>query len=134
MNGASWLAGIGWVRRLGLALALLALWAPGGRAAEAIVVTFQVEDAGEVITSDVKRLRLAGPAEIRFAVITPYIAQVFGDDLTIPRNLMRFTVLAGARRVLSQMSAAQALKPEAVDAIVADIDRTLDYLGVSVES
>jgi hypothetical protein len=80
------------VKHLALALALLALWGLGVRAADTIVVVLQVEDA-EIITSDLKRLRLAEPAEVRFAVTTPYIAQVFGNDLTVPRNLMRLTVL-----------------------------------------
>jgi hypothetical protein len=134
MNAASWSAGMGWVGRLALALVLLASCGAGAHAAEPIVVVFSVEDAGEVISSDLKRMRLAEPAEVRFAVITPYIARVFGDDLTLPRTLMRFTVLASARRVLGELSAAEALKPEAVRAVVADIDRALDYVGVSVES
>jgi hypothetical protein len=134
MNDTSRLAGIGWVRRLGLALAVLALWTPGVRAAEAIVVTIPVEDAGEVISSDLKRMRLAEPAVVRFAATTPYIAQVFGDDLRIPRDLMRFTLLASARRVLGELPATEALKPEAVRAVLADLEHAIDYLGVSVES
>jgi hypothetical protein len=128
------LSGIGWAARLGLALAVVALWAPGVRAAEAIVVAIPVEDAGEVISLDVKRLRLAEPAEIRFVVTTPYIARVFGSDLTIPRDLMRLTLLASARRVLSQLPATEALRPEAARAVVADVERAIDYLGVSVEA
>jgi len=133
MNRADWFAGFGWVNRLALALALLAPWGPGVRAADAIVVVLQVESS-EIITSDLKRLRLAEPAEVRFAVTTPYVAQVFGDDLKIPRDMMRLTVLASARRVLGEMSATEALKPEAVRAIVTEVDRALDYLGVAVES
>ena len=121
------------MKRLALALALLALWGLGVRAADTIVVVLQVEDA-EIITSDLKRLRLAEPAEVRFAVTTPYIAQVFGNDLTVARSLMRLTVLASARRVLSQLPATEAVKPEAARAIVAEVDRALDYLGVAVES
>jgi hypothetical protein len=133
MNGASWSAGMEWVKRVALAFALLAPWSLGVRAADTIVVMLHIEDP-EIITSDRKRLRLAEPAEVRFAVTTPYIAQVFGDDLTIPRNLMRLTVLASARRVLGELPATEAIKPEAARAIVADIDRVLAYLGVSVES
>ena len=133
MNRGHWCAGFGWVQRLALALALLALWGLGVRAANTNVVVLKVEDA-EIITSDLKRLRLAEPAEVRFAVTTPYIAQVFGDDLTVPRDLMRLTVLMSARRVLSQLSATEAVKPEAARAIVAEVDRALAYLGVAVES
>jgi hypothetical protein len=76
MNGTSWLAGMGWVKRLGVALAVLALWAPSGRAAETIVVTIvvtiPVEDAGEVISSDPKRLRLGrGPVRRDDALFRP---------------------------------------------------------------
>jgi hypothetical protein len=138
MTGASWLAGMGWVRRLGLVLALLALSAPGLRAAEAIVVvtivvTIPVEDAGEVISSDPKRLRLAEPAVIRFAVTTPYFAQVF-SDLTTASNALRLEMLSSARRVLGELPATEALKPEAARAVIADLERSIDYLGVSVES
>jgi hypothetical protein len=122
------------MRRLALALAVLALWSPGVRAAEAIVVTIPVEDAGEVITSDPKRIRLAEPAVVRFAVTTPYIAQVFGDDLRIPRDMIRYLLLASARKVLGELPATQALKPEAARAVVADLERAIDHLGVSVES
>ena len=132
MNRGHWSAGFG-VKRLALALALLALWGLGVRAANTIIVVLQVEGA-EIITSDLKRLRLAEPAEVRFAVTTPYIAQVFGDDLTVPRDLMRLTVLMSARRVLSELSATEAVKPEAARAIVAEVDRELAYLGVAVES
>jgi hypothetical protein len=133
MNRDQWSARYGWVKRLALALALLALWGLGVRAADMIVVVLQVDNS-EIITSDLKRLRLAEPAEVRFAVTTPYIAQVFGDDLTVPRDLMRLTVLMSARRVLSQLSATEAVKPEAAGAIVAEVDRELAYLGVAVES
>src|SRR5262245_48378840 len=133
MNGTSWLAGMGWVKRLNVALAVLALWAPGVRAAETIVVTIPVEDAGEVISSDPKRLRLAEPAVIRFAMTTPYFAQVF-RDLTTARDRLRLEVLASARRVLGELPATEALKPEAARAVVADPERAIDYLGVSVES
>jgi len=114
-------------------LAVLALWAPGGRAAETIVVTIPVEDAGEVISSDPKRLRLAEPAVIRFAMTTPYFAQVF-RDLTTARDRLRLEVLASARRVLGELPATEALKPETARAVVADLERAIDYLGVSVES
>ena len=132
MNRGHRCAEFGWVKRLVLALALLVLWGPGVRAADTIVVVLQVEGA-EIITSDVKRVRLAEPAEVRFAVTTPYIAQVFSDDL-IPRDLMRLTVLSSARRVLSQLSATEAVEPEAARAIVAEVDSALAYLGVVVES
>ena len=114
-------------------LAVLALWAPGGRAAETIVVTIPVEDGGEVISSDPKRLRLAEPAVIRFAMTTPYFAQVF-RDLTTARDRLRLEVLASARRVLGELPATEALKPETARAVVADLERAIDYLGVSVES
>jgi len=114
-------------------LAVLALWAPGGRAAETIVVTIPVEDAGEVISSDPKRLRLAEPAVIRFAMTTPYFAQVF-RDLTTARDRLRLEVLASARRVLGELPATEALKPETARAVVADLERAIDYLGVSVEA
>ena len=118
-------------------LAVLALWAPGGRAAETIVVTIvvtiPVEDAGEVISSDPKRLRLAEPAVIRFAVTTPYFAQVF-SDLTTASNALRLEMLSSARRVLGELPATEALKPEAARAVIADLERSIDYLGVSVES
>ena len=138
MNITSWLADIGRVGRLGLALAVLALWAPGVRAAEpivvvTIVVTIPVEDAGEVISSDAKRLRLAEPAVIRFAVTTPYFAQVF-SDLTTASNALRLEMLSSARRVLGELPATEALKPEAARAVIADLERSIDYLGVSVES
>jgi hypothetical protein len=121
-----------------LVLALLALSAPGLRAAEAIVVvtivvTIPVEDAGEVISSDPKRLRLAEPAVIRFAVTTPYFAQVF-SDLTTASNALRLEMLSSARRVLGELPATEALKPEAARAVIADLERSIDYLGVSVES
>jgi hypothetical protein len=134
MSGTSWFASVGWVKRFGLALVLLAVSGLAVRGAEPIVVALQVEDAAEIITSDLKRLRLAGPAEVRFAVTTTYIAQVFGDDLTVPRGLMRVTVISSARRVLGQLSAAEAVKPEAASAVVAQVDRDLASLGVAVES
>jgi len=133
MGDASWSAGTRWVQRLALGLALLSLSGLGVRAADTIVVALTVEDAGEVITTDLKRLRLAQAAEVRFAVTTPYIAQVFGNDPTIPRDLMRLTVIASGRRVLGELSAAEAMKPEAARAIAAEVDRALDYLGVAVE-
>jgi hypothetical protein len=61
MNRCHWSAGFGWVKRFALALALLALWGLGVRAADTIVVVLQVENS-EIITDDLKRLRLAEPA------------------------------------------------------------------------
>jgi regulator of protease activity HflC (stomatin/prohibitin superfamily) len=70
---------------------------------------------------------------VRFAVTTPYFAQVF-RDLTTARDGLRLEVLASARRVLGELPATEALKPEAARAVVADLERAIDYLGVSVES
>lgn len=112
-------------------LALCCLCTPAF-AAEAISVTIAPDDS-EIITTDLKRIRPAEPAEIRFRVTTGYIEEVFGKDLAIPRAQMRLAVFASARRVLGGMTSAQATGPDAPRAIVAEINRDLAHLGVAVE-
>lgn len=127
--------GVKLARLVGFALAALALSClhPPARAADTISVTIAPEDS-EIITTDFKRIRPAEPAEIRFKITTGTIAQVFGNDLTVPRTQMRLAVLSGARRVLGAMTGAQAAGPDAPGAIIAQVDRDLSHLGVAVES
>jgi len=68
MNSTNWLSGIGRAGRLGLALAVVALWAPGAGAAEPIVVAIQVEDAG-LMPSEMKRLRLLEEENVKLKKI-----------------------------------------------------------------
>jgi hypothetical protein len=122
------------VRRWIAAIVLVAMSLSGGRAFAADIITVTIAPhESEIITSDLKRIRPAEAAELRFKATTPHIAQMFGSDLTVPRNRMRLTVIASARRVLSAMTGAQAIGPEAPPDIVKEIDRALADMGVTVE-
>jgi hypothetical protein len=101
-------------------------------ATDTITVSIAPDDS-EIITSDLKRVRPAEGAEVRFKVVTPYIAQVFGNDLTVPRSRIRITVIGAARRVLGAMTGAQATGPDGPSAVVREIDRALSDMGVQVE-
>lgn len=115
----------------GLAALALCCLCPPAFAAEAISVTIVPEDS-EIITTDLKRIRPAGPAEISVRITTPYIGQVFGADLTTPRAMVRLAVLSSARRVLGAMTGAQATAPDAARAVMEQADRDLASLGVAV--
>jgi hypothetical protein len=120
-----------------LAVAALAVvmvsfgWRPAS-ATDTITVSITPDDS-EIITTDLKRIRPAEAAEVRFKVTTPYIAQVFGNDLAVPQSRMRITVIGGARRVLGAMTGAQATGPDGPPAVVREIDRALSDMGVQVE-
>ena len=96
-----------------------------------VLVTIEIGDS-EVITTDLKRIRPAAPAQVRFTVVNDSIASIFRDDLTIPLTRMRLTVLSAARRVLGERTLAEALGSEAIRAVVAEIDHDLVDLGVVV--
>lgn len=81
--------------------------------------------------ADLKRIRPAQTAELRFRIVTPFIAQTFGDDLTVPRSRIR--LIASARRVLSTMTGAQATGPEGSAAVIQEVDRVLAGMGVAVD-
>jgi hypothetical protein len=124
--------GGGTARSIVFGLAVLALSCLRASAADTITITIAPQDS-EVITTDLKRIRPAAPADIRFKVTTNYIEQVFGKDLTIPRNLMQLAVLSSARRVLGAMTGAQATGPDAARAVMEQVDRDLARIGVAVE-
>ena len=89
--------------------------------------------AEEIMTADLKRIRPAQTAEVRFRITSPFIAQTFGNDLTAPRTRIRLIVIASARRVLSTMTGAQATGPEGPPAVMKEVDRALAGMGVTVQ-
>ena len=113
------------------ALVWLSLCTPV-HSADAISVIIEPNDS-EIITTDLKRIRPAAPAEIRFKVTTNYIEQAFGNDLTKPRSYLKTAVISSARRVLSAMTGAQATGPDGASAVMNQVDRDVSELGVSVE-
>ena len=76
-----------------------------------ITITIAVEDS-EIITTDLKRIRLAEPAEVRFALTTNYIELLYGADLTTPRRGVRLEVIAAARGTLGALTGAEATRDE----------------------
>jgi hypothetical protein len=102
------------------------------RAAEPISVTIAVEDS-EIITADLKRIRLAQPAEVRFALTTSYLELLYGTDFTKPRAMMRLEVLAAARATLAGVTGVEATRDDGVRLVIEAINRRLAYMGVTVE-
>ena len=97
-----------------------------------ISVTLEV-DSLEIITRDLKRIRLAAPAEVRFAVLTNFIESVFKDDLAVARNLMKFSVMSHARQVLAEKTLAEVLQSEVMQDVIAAVDLDMARLGVRVQ-
>jgi len=97
-----------------------------------ISVTIEV-DSPEIITRDLKRIRLAAPAEVRFAVLTNFIETVFKDDLAVARNLMKFSVMSHARKVLAEKTLDAAQQNEAMQEVMAAVDADMARLGVKVQ-
>jgi hypothetical protein len=120
--------------RRAICIGLAAWLASGSRhagGADVLSVTIEVGDS-EIITTDLKRIRPAAPAQVRFTVVNDSIASIFRDDLTIPLTRMRLTVLFKARHVLGEKTLAEALGSEAMRAVAAEIDHDLVDLGVVV--
>jgi hypothetical protein len=120
------------VIRTALAACVVAWLCAPARAAEPITITIAVEDS-EIITADQKRIRLAEPAEIRFAVTNNYLEQLYGTDLTTPRRGLRLEVLAGARATLASVTGVEATGDNGVRLVIEAINRRIDDLGVRVE-
>ena len=97
-----------------------------------ISVTIEV-DSPEIITRDLKRIRLAAPAEVRFAVLTNFIETVFKDDPAVARNLMKFSVMSHARKVLAEKTLDAAQQNEAMQEVMAAVDADMARLGVKVQ-
>ena len=116
-----------------LAACVIASLCAPARATEPITVTIAVEDS-EIITADLKRIRLANPAEVRFARTTNYIELVFGTNLTTPRGLMRLQVISAARRTLAAVTGAEATREAALRPVIEEVNRGLAGIGVVVES
>lgn len=117
----------------GLAALALSCLSACAQATDSISVSIGPEDS-EVITTDFKRIRPAEPAEIRFKVTTNLIDQLYGNDLTKPRAYLRLTVISSARRILGAMTGAQATGPDAMHAVMEQVNRDSSYMGVTVES
>ena len=100
-------------------------------AADVISVTFGADEA-EIITKDLKRIRLAQGAEAHFNVLTNYIELVFKNDLTLPRQILRLAIVTNARRVLSEYTADEAVGDAALLALIAAVNRQIAYMGVAV--
>jgi hypothetical protein len=122
----------GGVIRAALAACVIAWLCAPVRAAEPITITIAVEDS-EIITADQKRIRLAEPAEIRFAVTNNYLEQLYGTDLTTPRRGLRLEVLAAARATLAEVPGVAATGDNGVRLVIEAINRRIDDLGVRVE-
>jgi hypothetical protein len=114
--------------RRAICIGLAAWLASGSRhAGGADVLSVTIE-----VTTDLKRIRPAAPAQVRFTVVNDSVASIFRDDLTIPLTRMRLTVLFKARHVLGEKTLAEALGSEAMRAVAAEIDHDLVDLGVVV--
>ena len=119
--------------RAALAACVVALLCAPARAIDFITITIPVEDS-EIITTDLKRIRLAEPAEVRFALTTNYIELLYGTDLTTPRRGMRLEVVAAARGTLGALTGAEATRDEGTRSLIAAVNRRLASMGVTVES
>jgi len=98
------------------------------------IISVTIEDVStEIITRDLKRIRLAAPAEVRFVVLTSYIESIFKDDLEVPRNLMKFAVISGARRVLAEKTLGEVQQSEAMQDVIAAVNLDVAHFGVRVQ-
>src|SRR5262249_31542993 len=109
----------------------LAAWLASGlrHASGADVLSLTIEvDNSEVITGDLKRIRLAAPAQVRFTVVDDSMAAIHRDNVTP----LRVVVLSNAMRVLGERTLAEALGSEAMRAVMALVDKELAYFGLVV--
>jgi hypothetical protein len=113
------------------ALALTSLFEPACPA-DILSVTV-LPDGSEIITTDLKRIRPAGPAEIRFRFTTDYLKRLYGNDFTKTHEYLHFVVQSSERRALGAMTGAQATGPDGPRAVMAEVDREVSELGLAVE-
>jgi hypothetical protein len=98
-------------------------------------VTISPEDGGELITSDLKRLRLAEPAEFVFVKTDAQaFEQLFPGDVVQALTRLRLIVLAAARRVFGEMPSAAVLRGDGTAAFAAAVNADCNILNVTLRS
>jgi hypothetical protein len=98
-------------------------------------VVISADDATEIITRDLKRLRLAEPAEFVFVKTDAQaFEQLFPGDPGRALVRLRLIVLAAARRVFGDMPSAAVLRGDGTAAFVAGIDAECKIFSVVLRS
>ena len=92
-------------------------------------------DSSEIITTDLKRLRLAEPAELVFVKTDPaaFERRFPGDDAPA-LSYLRFLVLAAARRIFGDMTSAEVLRGDGTPAFVARVNADCEIIHVALRS
>jgi hypothetical protein len=97
-------------------------------------VTISPEDS-EIITSDLKRLRLAEPAEFVFVKTDAQaFDQLYPGDVVQALTRLRIMVLSAARRVFGEMPSAAVLRGDGTAEFVARINADCKVLGMTLQS
>jgi hypothetical protein len=126
-------------RQAGL-IALAAIVAPLRPALAQIEVNIVLrvtisKDDGEIITRDLKRLRLAEPAEFVFVKTDAQaFDQLSSGDVVQALTRLRIIVLSAARRVFGEMPSAAVLRGDGTAEFVAVINADCKILGVTLRS
>jgi hypothetical protein len=93
------------------------------------------KDDGEIITRDLKRLRLAEPAEFIFVKTDAQaFDQLSSGDVVQALTRLRIIVLSAARRVFGDMPSAAVLRGDSTPEFVAVINADCKILGVTLRS
>jgi hypothetical protein len=126
-------------RQAGL-IALAAIVAPLRPALAQIEVNIVLrvtisKDDGEIITRDLKRLRLAEPAEFVFVKTDAQaFDQLSSGDVVQALTRLRIIVLSAARRVFGEMPSAAVRRGAGTAEFVAVINADCKILGVTLRS
>jgi hypothetical protein len=92
-------------------------------------------DVSEIITTDLKRLRLAEPAAFSFVKTDPAaFEQLFPGDPTRALSYLRAIVLSAARRIFGEMTSAEVLRGDGTPAFVARINADGESIRVALRS
>ena len=88
-------------------------------------------DTPEIITTDLKRLRLAEPAEFNFIKTdADAFERLFPGDPAL--SLLQFMVLAAARRIFGEMPSAAVLRGDGTPAFVASLKADCESIHVAL--
>lgn len=120
-------------RQAGLAAVAATLAAIRAALAQDELRVVLTTDTSEIITTDLKRLRLAAPAEFNFVKTNPgAFGRLFPGDPAPALSFLRFTVLAAARRIFGEMPAAAVLRGDGTPAFVARINAECESIHVTL--
>ncbi len=90
-------------------------------------------DRSEIITTDLKRLRLAEPAEFNFVKTNAdAFERLFPGNPAPALSLLQFMVLAAARRIFGEMPSAAVLRGDGTPAFVASLKADCESIHVAL--